>query len=308
MLFDRQILPSLAAFCEVARVGGFTPAAERLGVSPSALSQNIRALEERLGVQLLKRSTRSVTLTEKGRRLLAQIEPNIAAIGYAIGGLKESGDKPSGEVRISVPRVVSRRFIEPRLGDFARRYPLVRLELEVDDGMGDILLEGCDAGIRLREAVPDSMIAVPVTPPVSLAVVASPAYFAANPPPSTPSDLSRHKCVGYRQLTRGNIYRWEFTDPDDEHDLSVDPEGGFATNDVDTMLNLALQGVGLVMHMDFAVSDHIASGALLRVLDAWCPPFDGFQLYIPARESLPAKLAAVAEFFAERQRLKSPHE
>lgn len=300
-MIDRQLLPFLVSFCEVAREGGFTPAAERLGISPSALSQNIRTLEEKLGVRLLNRSTRSVTLTEKGRRLLTQVEPNIASIGYAVSGLDDSFDNPRGEVRISLPRVVSRHFIEPRLGDFARRYPFIQLELEIDDGMGSPVREGCDAGVRLREAVPDGMIAVPITPPVSLAVVASPGYLASNAPLLTPSDLSKHKCIGYRQVTSGKIFRWEFTDPDDDHDLSFDPESGYVTNDVDTMLQLALQGVGVVMHMDFVVEEYVASGALLEVLKAWCPPFDGFQLYIPARDPFPAKINAVMKFFAAKQ-------
>lgn len=302
-MIDRNLLAPIAAFVAVAREGSFTRAAGKLGITPSALSQTIRTLEDRLGVRLLNRSTRSVSLTESGQRLLAQVEPGLATIGGAIDSIADPDDQPRGDLRINVPRIVVQHFVEPHLGEFARRYPGVRLEVLVDDGLGDIVREGYDAGIRLLEVVPDSMIAVPVTPPVAMAVVASPAYFAANPPPTDPANLTRHNCVAYRQTGSAAIYRWEFTDPATGNDVPVDPEGCFVTNSDDLMLSTALQGAGLVMHMDFAVREHVASGRLVRVLEKWCPPFDGFQIYIPSREQMPAKLRVFVDFLVEKRRL-----
>jgi DNA-binding transcriptional LysR family regulator len=302
---DRNLLPSIAAFAEVAREGGFTRAAGRLGISASALSQTVKALEKRLGVRLLNRSTRSISLTEDGRKLLAQIDPGLAMITHAVAALGAGREKPSGEIRLNAPRVLAHHFIEPHLGEFARRYPLVRVELFIDDGLGDIVREGCDAGFRLRESVIDSMIATPVTPPVSMAVVASPAYFAAHPPPRRPDELERHNCVGFRQTGSGAIYRWEFTDPESGQDLSVQPNGAFATNSDDVMLSAALQGVGLVMHFDFAVREHVTSGALVRVLEEWCPSFEGFNMYVPSRDQMPAKLRAFVDFLVEKRKRHS---
>ncbi len=299
---DRNLLPALAAFAEVAREGNYTRAAGRIGISPSALSQTIRMLEQQLGVRLLNRSTRSVSLTDDGRKLLSQIEPGLAMISHAVVAVGEAREKPSGEIRLNAPRVVTHHFIEPYLGEFARRYPEVRVELFVDDGLGDIIREGCDAGIRLRESVIDTMVAVPVTPQVSLAVVGSPAYFAANPPPKVFRDLTQHNCLGFRLSGSGAVFRWELTDPLTGDERLFQPAGTFATNNDDVMLNAALQGVGLVMHLDFAVSQHLASGALVRVMEDWCPPFDGFNLYVPSRDQMPAKLRVFVDFLVEKRR------
>lgn len=298
---DRSLLPAIAAFAEVARDGGFSRAANRIGVSTSALSQTIRVLEQRLGVRLLNRSTRSVSLTENGRKFLAQIDPALLLIAHAVGAVSDTHAKPSGEIRVNVSRIVSHYFIEPHLGEFARQYPSVRLEIVIDDGLGDIIREGCDAGIRLRESVGESMIATPITPVVSMAVVGSPAYFAANPAPETPDDLLKHNCVGYRQSSSGGTYRWDFTDPNGGRELNVEPHGTFVTNSDDVMLSAAIQGVGLVMHMDFAVRAHIANGSLIQVLNSWCPPFDGFYLYVPSREQMPIKLRALVDFLSKKR-------
>jgi len=299
---DRNLYPSVVAFAEVAREGSFTRAAGRLGISPSALSQSIKTFEQRIGVRLLNRSTRSVSLTDEGRTLLAQVDPGLAMISHAVAALGDTRAIPSGEVRISLPRLVAHHFIEPHLGEFARRYPLVRLELFIDDGLGDIVREGCDAGIRLRESVVESMIAVPVTPPMALAVVASPAYFAANSPPRTPDDLAHHNCLGFRQSSSGAIYRWEFTDPASEHEISFQPHGTFATNSDDVMLSAALQGLGVMMHLDVAVRHHVAAGKLVRVMEEWCPPFDGFNLYVPTRDQMPPKLRVFVDFLVEKRK------
>jgi DNA-binding transcriptional LysR family regulator len=298
---DRSLLPAIAAFAEVARAGGFTRAAARLGVSASALSQTVRALEKRLGARLLNRSTRSVSLTEAGRTFLARVEPALASIAAAAEAVGDGRDRPAGEIRINTSRFAARHFIAPHLGEFHRRYPQVRLEIVTDEGLGDIVGEGCDAGIRLRESVVESVIAIPISPPMAMAVVGAPAYFAARPPPETPFDLARHDCVGFRPRENGGLYRWDFTDPADGRSFTVEPHGSFVTSTDDMMVSAALQGAGLVMHMEIALRPYIASGALVRVLEAWCPPFAGFDLYLPSRQQLPAKLRALVDFLVEKR-------
>lgn len=297
---DRNLLPAISAFAEVVGEGSFTRAATRLGISPSALSQSIRTLEERLSVRLLNRSTRSLSVTEEGRDLLRNIEPALAAISDAVTRVVAPQDQPAGEVRIDSSRFAAHHLIEPHLGEFSRRYPQVRLELVLSDNFSDIIGEGCDAGIRLREAVRDTMIAIPLSPPLAMAVVAAPGYLAANPPPENPFDLDRHNCIRFRRGF-GSIAPWEFTDPVNGEDFSVDPKGSFICNSDTIMLSAALQGVGLIMHLDIAVQKHLASGALVRVLEAWCPPFDGFDLYLPTREQLAPKLRALVDFFSEKR-------
>lgn len=299
---DRTLLPAIAAFAEVAREGSFTRAAARMGVSPSALSQTVRALEERLSSRLLNRSTRSVSLTDEGRKLLAQVDPGLAMIEQAVGSLQEGRDRPEGDIRVNSSRLAASHFLEPHLGEFRRRYPLIRLEIVVDDGFGDIIREGCDAGIRLRESVVDSMIAVPISPPISMAVVASPAYLAATSAPTTPFDLKRHNCLRMRHGNSPALSPWEFADPGDGREFTIDPGGSFVTNGDDIILSAALQGVGLVMHMDFAVRRYVETGKLVRVLEEWCQPFDGFDLYLPARDQMSVKLRALIDFLTEKRR------
>ncbi len=301
---DRTLLPGIAAFSQVAREGSFTRAAGVMGVSPSALSQTIRALEQRLNVRLLNRSTRSISLTEEGRHLLDQIDPGLSLIDQAILSIGNDRDEPMGEIRINTSRVASRCFIEPHLAEFSRRHPLVHLELIMDDGIGDIIREGCDAGIRLRESVSQSMVAVPLSPDIALAVVGSPEYFERCPAPRTPDDLKNHNCVRLRHITSGGIYHWEFTDPKPPgRDFDVEPHGTFTTNDDEMMIRAALQGVGLVMHIEPAVRSHIADGSLIRVLEAWCPSMPGFNLYMPSRTHMPKKMRAFIDFFTEKRDL-----
>ena len=300
---DRNLLPAIAAFVEVAREGSYTRAASRIGISPSGLSQAIRTLEGQLGVRLLNRSTRSVSLTDDGRKLLTQVEPGLAMISHAVVAVGNAREKPSGEIRLNVPRVVSQHFIEPHLGEFSRRYPEVRVELFIDDGLGDIVRESCDAGIRLRESVTETMIAVPITPPVSLAIVGSPAYFVSYPPPKQFKDLASHNCLGFRQSSSGAIFRWELTDPKTGEQQTFQPVGTLATNNDDVMLSAVLQGIGLIMHLDFAVRQHLASGTLVKVMGDWCPPFDGFNIYVPSRDHMPAKLRVFVDFLVEKRRL-----
>ena len=304
---DRNLLPAIAAFAEVARAGSFTRAAAHMGISPAALSQIVRMLEKRLDVRLLNRSTRSVSVTEDGRRLLADVNPGLAMITDAVGNLGASAKRPAGGLRINTSGFAARYFLEPHLGEFRRRYPLVNLEIIIDDGLGNIIGEGCDAGIRLRESVNDSMIAIPISPPMAMAVVGSPAFFAGRPPPQAPSELEQFNCVGFRPSRGGGLYHWDFVDPATGRPFEIAPQGSLITNSDEMMISAALQGVGLVMHMEIALREPIARGALLRVLEAWCPPFDGFDLYLPSREQMPAKLRALVDFLVEkRENLGSP--
>jgi DNA-binding transcriptional LysR family regulator len=301
---DRTLLPAIAAFSQVAREGSFTRAAALLGISPSALSQTVRVLEQRLEVRLLNRSTRSISLTEEGRHFLEQIDPGLSLIDQAIGGIGTDRDRPAGEVRINTSRVASRILIEPHLAAFSRRYPLIRVELVMDDGLGDIVHEGCDAGIRLREHVTESMIAVPLCPDIAMAVVGSPAYFKTHSLPQTPADLGDHNCVRFRHTSSGAIYHWEFTDPvRPSRDLEIEPRGSFTTNDDEMMVRAALQGIGLVMHLEPAVRAHIEDGSLIRVLAPWCASMPGFNLYMPSRAQMPAKMRAFIDFSTEKREL-----
>ncbi|QYM71724.1 LysR family transcriptional regulator [Pseudochrobactrum sp. Wa41.01b-1] len=299
---DRNLLPAIAAFAEIAREGNFTRAAAKLGISPSGLSQTIKALEDKLGIRLLNRSTRFVSATEEGRVLLTQIDPSLAAIEHAIGALQDTRNRPTGEVRINSSRIAASYLLLPHLAEFHRRYPEIRLEIVIEDEFGDIIREGCDAGVRLREDVGDGMIAVSLCPPISLAVIGSPAYFAVNPAPEKPSDLADHNCLGLRLGMGNTIAGWELTNPEDGQSAILHPQGSFIVNNDDMVLDAALQGAGLAMHMDFAVRRHVDSGALIRVLEDWCPPFDGFNLYLPSREQMAPKLRAVVDFLVERRR------
>ena len=303
---DTSLLPALAQFAEVARAGSFTRAAAALDVSPSALSQALRVLEQKLDTRLLNRTTRSVSLTEEGRRLLEQLTPGLQLIGYAIDTLDDHHDQPVGEIRINTSRFAARQFIEPHLSEFADRFPDVRLELVLDDGIGDIVSEGCDAGIRLGESLTPAMVAIPISPMMRMSVAASPDYFARHPPPVTPEDLQYHDCIRYRLASSSGIFGWPFTEPATARDFEVQPHGRFTFNDDDTMLRAALQGIGLVQHIEMAVRPHITSGALIEVLAEWCAPFTGFYLYIPTRAQMTVRMRALIDFLVEKRDALEP--
>lgn len=298
---DPSLLPALAHFAQVAQVGSFTHAASLLGVSPSALSQSIRNLEQKLDARLLHRTTRSVSLTEEGRQLLDQLGPGLRMVEQAVNAMDDSRGSPTGEIRINTSRFASRCLVEPHLREFGQRHPGVRLELVMDDGIGDIVGEGCDAGIRLGESLTPGMVAVPISPRVRLAVVGSPDYFARYPKPETPADLDRHDCVRFRLTSRGGIFGWPFAEPDSAREFEFEPQGGYTTNDDDAMLRAALHGIGLVQHMELAVRPHVADGALIEVLRPWCALFAGFHLYVPTRAQMPAKMRALIDFLIEKR-------
>ncbi|KAF1031879.1 MAG: HTH-type transcriptional regulator PgrR [Burkholderia lata] len=299
---DPSQLPSLAWFVHVAYHLSFTRAAAEMGVSRAALSQNLKALEQQLNVKLLYRTTRDMSLTEDGQRLYDTLRPAFGSIEQAISSLHEVRHAPSGLLRVNTSRVAARTLIEPHLGEFMARYPLLRVELVMNDGMSNIIADGCDAGIRLGESLAEHMVAVPITPMIEMVVAGSPDYLARHGKPATPADLIAHNCLCYRQTTSGAIYRWEFTSTDIEgHAFEVEPKGSVVTNDDDGMIRVALQGVGLIQHQDIALREHLAAGTLVRVLDAWCKPFPGYYLYTPSREQMPAKVRALMDFLVEKR-------
>jgi DNA-binding transcriptional LysR family regulator len=299
---DAAQLPALAAFAAVARHGSFTRAAGEAGVSPSALSQSIRALEAQLKVRLFNRTTRRVALTEAGAQFLERVRPALAVLSDAVEALDETHGSPTGTLRVTLSRIASELLMLPHLGEFARRYPDIRLELSLDDGFTDLVAEGFDAGIRLGESIAQGMVAVPLSGDVRIVVAAAPSYFASHPRPRTPDDLASHDCLHYRFSTSGGIYRWQFAQRDDSRRIfDVETRGHFVTNDIRTMVRAAEQGVGLLHVIEDHVREQLADGRLERVLDPWCPTFQGFFLYTSSRAQMPSKLRALIDFLREKR-------
>jgi DNA-binding transcriptional LysR family regulator len=285
-------LSALPAFLTVAEEKSFTRAARRLGVSPSAVSHAIRALEESVGVRLLSRTTRSVALTQAGEQLLARLTPAYTEIRTALRQTSGFRDKPAGRIRLLVPRFAASTVLAPKLGVFTRDYPDVLLDVTTDDSRLDIVAGGFDAGIHLGEYIQKDMIAVRVSPDQRAAIVASPSYFRSHPKPKSPRDLVRHLCINFRHGSAG-IYRWEFEKG--RKSLSVAVHGPLVTDDVELVLRAALDGVGIAFLGEDLALPHIARGSLVRVLESWCQPFPGFFLYYPSRRHHPAALAALIQ-------------
>ncbi|WP_112973175.1 LysR family transcriptional regulator [Rhizobium sp. UBA1881] len=288
---ERGTLNDLLAFAAVARERSFTRAAAVLGMSPSALSHAMRGLEERLGVRLLARTTRSVAPTEAGERLLQSLNPALSDIEGGLDALAEWRDNPSGTVRITTFAYAARMVLVPKLPAFLLAHPDINVEVIIQDGLTDIVASGFDAGIRLGETVDKDMIAVRVGPELRTVVVGTPSYFARIPPPETPYDLERHACIGYRLTTSGGLLPWEFEK--DGKEINIRTSGPLIVNDGELPAAAVRAGVGLGYLMEHDVADEIASGALVQVLDDWCPPFPGFHLYHPSRRQSPPALRAL---------------
>jgi DNA-binding transcriptional LysR family regulator len=290
----RDELTVLAAFAVVADERSFTRAAVKLGVSRSAVSHSIRTLEERLGLRLLARTTRTVAPTEAGERLLAQMRPALHDIQAALTDVGQLRAKPAGTIRLIAPPIAIATIVSPKLASFARNYPEVVLEITAEDDYGRDLVAGhFDAGIHLGEFIQRDMVAVRVTGEQRAAIVATPEYFESHPRPKAPRDLTAHRCIRYRMGASGSVYRWEFEKRGKPVTVSV--SGPLILNDVDLTLRAALDGVGLAFLLEDQVTDYLASGELLRVLEDWCPPFDGYFLYYPSRRHQSAALQALVE-------------
>jgi DNA-binding transcriptional LysR family regulator len=290
----REELSVLAAFAVVADERSFTRAAVRLGVSTSAISHSIRALEERLGVRLLARTTRNVAPTDAGERLLAQLRPALDEIDAALTEVGRLREKPAGTVRLFAPSVAIAMTVSPKLAKFTRDYPDVVVDITTeDDSRRDLIAARFDAGIHLGEFLQRDMVAVKVSGEQRAAIVAAPSYFDSRPKPKTPRDLTAHRCVRYRMGAGGPVYRWEFEKRGKPVTVSV--SGPLVLNDVELTLRAALDGVGLAFALEEHVAERIARGELVRVLEDWCPPFDGFFLYYPSRRQQPAALQALVD-------------
>ncbi|WP_192357023.1 LysR substrate-binding domain-containing protein [Mesorhizobium mediterraneum] len=270
-----------AVFIAVAEEGSFTRAAAKLGLSQSALSYAVRMLEQRIGVRLISRTTRSLSLTEAGERLLSSLRPAFDHIDSEIAALTALRDKPAGTIRITTFRDAARTVLWPVLSKLLPNYPDITVEVHVDEGLTDIVADRFDAGIRMGEQVQKDMVAVRISPDVRMAVVGSPSYFASRPAPQTPRDLSEHRCASYRQNTGGGLYAWEFDK--DGVELEVRVNGPLIFNDNEMLLHAAVDGLCLVYTFESQVSQHIADGRLVRVLEDWCPPYSGYHLYYPSR-------------------------
>jgi DNA-binding transcriptional LysR family regulator len=288
----RDELSVLAAFLAVAEERSFTRAAKRLEVSPSALSHAIRRLEEQIGVRLLSRTTRSVAPTEAGEQVLASLGPALGEIRGALDRISGLRERPAGRVRLLVPRLAAMPVLAPKLGQFARDYPDVVLDVSTQDSRIDLVAAGFDAGIHLGEFIERDMVAVRVSEDHRPAIVGSPAYFASQPKPRSPHDLTAHRCINFRHGSAG-IYRWEF-DKDDQS-LAVAVSGPLIVDDVDLVTRAAIDGVGLAFMSDDRAAPHLRSGALVRVLEDWCSPYPGFFLYYPSRRQQPAALSALID-------------
>jgi DNA-binding transcriptional LysR family regulator len=289
----RDELSVLAAFLAVAEERSFTRAARGLGVSPSALSHAVRGLEERLGVPLLARTTRSVAPTEAGEQFIARLRPALADVRGAWDQIAGLRDRPAGRVRLIVSQLATAMVLAPRLGQFARQYPDVVLDVTTtDESRVDLVAGRFDAGIHLGEFVERDMAAVRVSRDQRTAIVGSPRYFQSHPRPASPRDLPRHRCVNFRHGSSG-VYRWEFDKG--KRSLTVAVTGPLIVDDVQTMIRAAMDGIGLAFALEDHVAPHLASGALVRVLEDWCPPFAGYFLYYPSRRQEPAALSALIE-------------
>lgn len=286
---DRPSLVDLQAFATVARLRSFRRAAGELHVSPSALSHTLRSLETRLGVRLLNRTTRSVSPTEAGQRLLARLAPTLQELDDALDEINSFRDSPVGTLRLNVPRAAAEYVLAPLAGRFLRENPGMRLEIVTDDNLIDIVAAGFDAGVRFGERLAQDMIAVPFGPAQRFVVVASPAYLAAHGRPATPQQLSAHRCIRIR-FPNGSIYRWEFSRGDEK--IEVEVEGPLDVGEMPLMVRAAEDGIGLAYVYEQSAASALAAGRLVTVLDDWRPPEPGFFLYYPSRRLVPAGLRA----------------
>jgi DNA-binding transcriptional LysR family regulator len=287
----RLDLNDITAFLAVARAGSFTKAAAKLGVSQSALSQTIRNLGAGLGLRLLMRTTRSVSPTDAGERLLEAVGARLEEIEAELAALSALRDKPAGTVRIASSEHAADLILWPVLHKFLPRYPDINVEIIVDNGLTDIVRERLDAGVRLGEQVAKDMVALRIGPDLRMAVVGAPSYFEGRTRPQTPQDLTSHQCVNLRLPTAGGLYAWEFEK--NGRELRVRVEGQLAFNSARMNVKAALAGHGLAFVPEDRVREHINAGRLVRVLADWCPPFAGFHLYYPSRRQLTPAFAVL---------------
>jgi DNA-binding transcriptional LysR family regulator len=296
----RDQVDDLMTFMVVARERSFTRAAATLGVSQSRLSQTVRSLEERLGVRLLNRTTRSVAPTEAGEHLLRNVAPRFDEIEAELAVLSDFGAKPAGTVRISATENAASAVLWPALYKILPEYPDIHVEVSIDNGPTDIVGEGFDAGIRHGEMIAKGMIAIPVGPDMQMAIVATPSYFKKHGRPQTPQDLTAHNCINLRLPEAGGIFVWEFEK--NGHELKVRVDGQLVVTTAPASMSAALSGIGLAYLPEESARPYLKSGALIRVLEDWCEPFIGYHLYYPNRRQHSAAFAVLIEALRYRVR------
>ncbi|MEP9358650.1 LysR family transcriptional regulator [Sphingomonas sp. KR3-1] len=290
---NRQDLADLAAFVAVAREKSFTRAAAQLGVTPSALSHCMRGLEERLGVRLLNRTTRSVTATEAGERMLRSVAFHLDEIATHVSALNDLRERPAGNIRITADEFSLQTVLWPRLRGALAKYPDIKLEIETDYRLVDIVADRFDAGVRLGDIIDKDMIAVPIGPPMRMLAVATPGYFDKAGRPRTPQELAGHCCINLRLPTLRGLYAWEFERAGRAQRVRVD--GQLTFNSIFHIREAALDGFGIGYLMENMVRDDLDSGALEAVLEDWSPPFAGYHLYYPSRRQPTPAFAAIVE-------------
>jgi DNA-binding transcriptional LysR family regulator len=286
----RAPFDALAALVAVADERSFTRAARRLGVSPSALSHAVRGLEERVGMRLLARTTRSVAPTEAGAQLLSRVRPAFGDVHQALEQLSTLHGRPAGRVRLVLPRSAAIIVLVPRLAELARNYPGLVLDLTTDNSRVDLVAAGFDAGIQIGEFIQRDMVAVRVSADLRPAIVASPGYFASHAKPRHPRDLLHHACINFRLGTSG-VYRWEFDKG--RRSLAISVDGPLVVDDAEMAVRAAVDGIGVAFALEHHARPYLAAGQLMRVLQDWCPPFPGYFLYYPSRRQQPAALTAL---------------
>ena len=294
----RGDLDDLLVFVAVARERSFTKAAAQLGLSQSSLSHLIREMEARLGVRLLTRTTRSVSPTEAGERLLATVAPRLEEIGAELSALSDYRDKPAGTIRISASEHGVDSTLLPKLAKFLPDYPDIKVEVIVDNGLIDIVAERYDAGVRAGGIVAQDMIAVRIGPDLRMTVVGSPSYFRKRPEPKKPQDLVNHNCINLRLPTHGGLYAWEFEKGRDE--LKVRVDGQFVCSGTSQKLAAALAGLGLAYVPEDVVLPYVAKGKLKRVLEDWCEPYTGYHIYYPSRRQSSAAFTLLVDALRHR--------
>jgi DNA-binding transcriptional LysR family regulator len=294
----KPTLIELEAVAAVARTGGFRAAARELGISSSALSHAIAGLEARLGVRLFNRTTRSVALSRAGEQFVAEIAPALAAIETAVENAGEKRAEPAGLLSLNCALGAARMLLAPLILEYSRRYPKVEVEIVTEGALVDIIGKGFDAGIRLAEAVPPDMIAIPIMPQLRSVVVGAPGYFAGRDLPRSPADLAEHRCIRAR-MASGRLYRWEFQRGKDS--IVVDAPGTLTLDESGLMLEAALAGAGLAYLTEQAVAGYIAAGRLVTVLEDWTPSYPGLCLYFAGRHHMPARLRAMIELIREHR-------
>lgn len=289
----RENVSDLLAFLAVARERSFTKAGAKLGVSQSALSHTVRALEERLGLRLLTRTTRSVSPTQAGERLLASVGIRFEEIEAELNALSALREKPAGAIRISAGEHAAYTVLAPALAKFLPEYPDVMVEVCVDYGLTDIVAERFDAGVRAGEQVAKDMIAVRIGPDMRMAVVGAPTYFEKHAAPKKPQDLTEHNCINLRLPTYGGLYAWEFEKG--KRELKVRVGGQLTVNTMRQRLDAALAGLGIAYLVEDVAQPHIADGTLIRVLEDWCAPYAGYHLYYASRRQPAPAFSALVD-------------